>query len=756
MSSGSGGRTRYEFLDSYAEVIEQLLPAVRAVAFFDARGHALWGRGSVPVVEARSQIRALLESGALEAGRARETVLALRGSPCIAASLALYGERRAGGQHQSAPPVAGVCLIVLAVDPAQPPSLESLHEKLDPVLTCAGSHLAGRAARGGAARRPRDGARALEWLFEITAPALPGEEPRAIPDRGERLGKLMAASVAHLDCLLGALLIPDRHLRIVRTGEDERHAAEERLRHLEPPVLNWVRRKNRSLAVNKPMGWTRAVGGKSASAPVRLLAVPVSGRASASIGALMLLRSVDAGAFTREELALVKHVGRHISMLLETDFDVLTGLHTRSSAQSEVGSWARAAPHPAGTHSVIVLDIDRLRAINETAGFDAGDALIVRVARLLAEPLLPAGAVVARIAGDEFAVALPEVAAVSAAEMARALQRAVAHPSEASGGEPVSLSCGIASFTGAGEFESALALAQLACQTAKDHGRGRVEVYRDTDDSMVRRKSDLVLVHRLRDALRNDDFKLFAQRIMPLQGHDAQGYELLLRSAQTSKENHAPAELLAAAQRNQLAPALDLWVIEHALAEAIPCRSALRAANATLSINITGPSLTDPTVLERVKDLIRASRIGPALITFEITETIAVLSFTKALRFIRELRAMGCRFALDDFGTGANSLKNLTTLPIDRVKIDGSFVTDILRNRQSVAMVRAIVSLTKELGIGTVAEYAESAEIIGRLRELGVEYAQGYGVEKPRAFKEVLDELKTRESAKNAALGREI
>src|SRR5579883_1753370 len=201
-----------------------------------------------------------------------------------------------------------------------------------------------------------------------------------MPDRGERLSKLMAASVAHLDCLLGALLIPERHLRIVRTGEAERHAAEERLRHLEPPVLNWVRRKNRPMVVNKPMGWTKAAAGKSAPSPVRLLAVPVSGRASVPAGALMLLRSGDARAFTRAQLALMKHVGHHISMLLETDFDVLTGLHTRSSAQSEVGSWAaRAAPHPAGTHSVIVLDIDRLRAINETVGFDAGDALIVRV-----------------------------------------------------------------------------------------------------------------------------------------------------------------------------------------------------------------------------------------------------------------------------------------------------------------------------------------------------------------------------------------
>ena len=144
------------------------------------------------------------------------------------------------------------------------------------------------------------------------------------------------------------------------------------------------------------------------------------------------------------------------------------------------------------------------------------------------------------------------------------------------------------------------------------------------------------------------------------------------------------------------------------------------------------------------------------MITFEITETIAVLNLTKALTFVRELRAMGCRFALDDFGTGTNSLKNLTNLPVDHIKIDGSFVTDLLTNPQSVAMVRAIVSLAQDLGIGTVAEYAENIRIIERLRALGVQYAQGYGVEKPRAFQEVLNELSARESQRSAVLRREI
>ena len=241
---------------------------------------------------------------------------------------------------------------------------------------------------------------------------------------------------------------------------------------------------------------------------------------------------------------------------------------------------------------------------------------------------------------------------------------------------------------------------------------------------------------------------------MPLQGRgDPEGFELLLRSP---NEDHAPADLLSAAHRSQLAPTLDLWVVEHALAEAAPHRSALLAANASLSINITGPSLTDAMFLERIERLIRRSRIAPSLITFEITETIAVLNLTKAIQFVRELRAMGCRFALDDFGTGTNSLKNLMNLPVDHIKIDGSFVTGILSNPQSIALVRAIVSLTRDLGIGTVAEYAENVRIIERLRELGVQYAQGYGVEKPRAFKEVLNELSARESQKSAALGREV
>ena len=271
---------------------------------------------------------------------------------------------------------------------------------------------------------------------------------------------------------------------------------------------------------------------------------------------------------------------------------------------------------------------------------------------------------------------------------------------------------------------------------------------------MIRRHTDIVALQQLREAMQEDRLTLFAQRIMPLhRPEEVGGYELLLRLIDRPNENKAPGALLAVALRTGLAPELDLWVIEHAIAAARPYLSVLLAANVSLSINLAGPSLTDDKFLERVLALISVSGLPPGLIMFEVTETVALLSLTKAVKFMRELRALGCRFALDDFGTGANSLKNLTNLPVDRVKIDGSFVSDILTNPQSAAIVRAIVTLARDLGIDTVAEYAETEQIIQRLRELGVEYGQGYGIEKPRAVAPVFAALQAQQSKQHPEPG---
>ena len=573
----------------------------------------------------------------------------------------------------------------------------------------------------------------LDWLLEISALATLTKGLPPLRDPSARLGQILGAAVAHLGCTLGALLIPGRHLRLVQGSQRlDPRSARNALRDLESSAPNSVEDEKSPLLLNR---------GRAS----RLLRVPVGETAPATSGTLVLLRSPEEPEFNSLHVAVARHLAHHFVTLLEADLDQATGLYTRLGLQQHVTSAEETA---AGPHAVICIDIDRLHVVNKMGGFEAGDAIITRIARLLRAPSLPSGAVAARISGNEFALVLPDTSTAAAEVTARALQQLAADlVTEVSPQQPISLSCGVASFPHAEELQRGLVLAELASQVAKDRGRGRIEIYQDDDATMIRRQTDIVALHRLHEAMQENRLTLFAQRIMPLNSQgEVGGYELLLRSLEPPQENHAPAALLAAALRSGLAPDLDLWVIEHAIGAARPYLPELLAGNVSLSINLAGPSLTDDGFLERLRTLITRSGLPPGLIMFEVTETVALLSLTKAVKFIRELRAMGCRFALDDFGTGANSLKNLTNLPVDRVKIDGSFVSDILTNHQSAAIVRAMVTLARDLGINTVAEYAETQQIIQRLTELGVEHAQGYAIEKPRPLALVLSELRTRQN----------
>jgi len=553
---------------------------------------------------------------------------------------------------------------------------------------------------------------------------------------------MMAALVDHLGCALGALLVPHRHIRLVQVSARVNMPwVEGAFRRLEAPCLKSIQLTNQPMLRNPVPDWAVSLPG------LRLLTVPVGGGSDKETpGALLLLRSTDDPEFTSLHLSLARHVCWQFDTLLAADLDPATGLYTRLGLQQHVETADTIDSGGSGSHAVICIDIDRLHVVNKLGGFAVGDALIARVAQLLRQPPVPSGSAAARISGNEFALVLPDVSTAAAEVVARSIQGlAVPLAGEICQQQPVTLSCGIASFSHPKEFERGLVLAELACQTAKDRGRDRLEIYQDNDASMIRRHTDIVALQQLREAMQEDRLTLFAQRIMPLNCREkVGGYELLLRLVDRPDENRAPGSLLAVALRTELAPELDLWVIEHAISEARPYLSQLLAANVSLSINLAGPSLSDDEFLERVHALICQAGLPPGFVMFEVTETVALLSLTKAVKFIEELRAVGCRFALDDFGTGVNSLKNLTSLPIDRVKIDGSFVSNILTNPQSAAIVRAIVTLARDLGIDTVAEYAETDAIVQRLRELGVEYAQGFGIEKPRAAARVFAELQTR------------
>lgn len=296
-------------------------------------------------------------------------------------------------------------------------------------------------------------------------------------------------------------------------------------------------------------------------------------------------------------------------------------------------------------------------------------------------------------------------------------------------------------------FQRALSAAELACKTAKNRGRGRIETYALEDASMMRRHVDVVAVGKLREALRADRFLLYAQPIVSLSAADSfAGYEILLRFKEEDGSIVSVGDLMQAATRYQFLPSIDKWVTKRALEMLTPYRSMLGTRGISMSLNVTGPSISDESFVDQLSKQLRDARLPANCITIEITEQAAVTNLARAHKLIDSLKSCGCQFALDDFGTGANSLTTLQSLQISKLKIDGSFVRNVMTDRNSHSTVRAVVELARGLSIDTVAEYVETPEIATELRRLGVDYGQGYLFGKPEPLGGVLRSLNEDES----------
>jgi EAL domain-containing protein (putative c-di-GMP-specific phosphodiesterase class I) len=264
---------------------------------------------------------------------------------------------------------------------------------------------------------------------------------------------------------------------------------------------------------------------------------------------------------------------------------------------------------------------------------------------------------------------------------------------------------------------------------------------------MMRRHADTLAVGQLRSALKADRLLLYAQRIIPLQDSSLPGgYELLLRLKEVDGTLVSPGPLVAAAQRYQLLPSIDRWVVQRTLRMLAPYRAMFTTRGLSMSVNISGQSISDETFIQQFTQLLKDANLPRNCISVELTEQAAISNLVNAQQMVIRLGALGCQFALDDFGTGVNSLSYLKALRVNRVKIDGSFVRDILTDRNSKATVKATVELARGLGIETVAEYVENDAIAREVRRLGVDYAQGYAYGRPEPLAEVLESLAHDES----------
>ena len=429
----------------------------------------------------------------------------------------------------------------------------------------------------------------------------------------------------------------------------------------------------------------------------KILAVPIVRESGRVIGVLAFFNPPDAVDFASRQVFLARHLGRQAAALVEAQFDLMTGLYTRDGLEQMYGRMSE--DHKGAAQSVIYIDIDHMDVANELHGFELGNELIVRVAELLGPPLLHSDALAARLSGDRFAIVLRDTDAREAAKIAEQVQaaatRLVIGPLNST--LDVSISCGVAALVDMPQgLARALAAAEIACKKAKLRGRNRVELYACEDGSMMRRQDDIAAVGQLRAAFKADRLLLYAQRIVPLQSNELTGgYEILLRLRAPDGTIVTPGPLIGAAHRYQLLPSIDRWVMERTLQMLAPYRNTLSHSSVAFSFNVSGQSICDEDFIGQFVAQLQNAHLPAGSVTIEITEQAAVTNLVRASDMIRRLRALGCRLALDDFGTGANSLTNLKSLQIARVKIDGSFVRDIVTDRRSQATVRAIVQLAK-------------------------------------------------------------
>jgi diguanylate cyclase (GGDEF)-like protein len=395
---------------------------------------------------------------------------------------------------------------------------------------------------------------------------------------------------------------------------------------------------------------------------------------------------------------------------------------------------------------MLYMDLDQFKVVNDTCGHGAGDELLKQLAYLLMNKVRESDTL-ARLGGDEFGVLLENCPLEKAQEIAQTLRQTVRdfRFTWKDSTFQVGISIGLVMIEDATlDLAEILSAADMACYAAKDLGRDRIHVYHPEDAELLQRRGEMRAISHITDALGHDRFRLYCQEIRPT-GHrhedelPGEHMEILVRMIDENGEMTPPGAFIPAAERYDLMPAVDRWVIrtflrdhgEHIRKQCLPEGDRIRPA-CLYAINLSGASLNSDTFLAFVIDQLETHRIPPAAICFEITETAAIANLTQALHFMHELRKRGCRFSLDDFGTGVSSFGYLKNLPVDYLKIDGSLVKDIVSDPIDRAMVDAINRIGQVMGLRTVAEFVENDEILKCLKELGVDYAQGFGISPPK------------------------
>ena len=440
-----------------------------------------------------------------------------------------------------------------------------------------------------------------------------------------------------------------------------------------------------------------------------------------------------------EDITEARNLSKQLSH--QASHDALTGLVNRREFEHRLQRVLETAHINKSEHALCYLDLDQFKVINDTCGHVAGDELLRQVAGLL-QAKVRRRDTLARLGGDEFGVLMEHCSLQQATRVANILRELIEkfRFSWETKSFRVGVSIGLVSITKTSkDIAEVLSAADGACYAAKDQGRNRIHVYQQNDAQLAQWQGQMQWVAKINQALEEDRFRLYFQPIIPLERRDDKRdcYELLIRMEDKDGRLVLPGAFLPAAERYNLATKLDRWVIDTAFRWLNSHPRHLQELSLCF-INLSGHSLGDPELLQFVSQQFDEMHVPSRKICFEVTETAAIANLPSATHLIRKLRQRGCQFALDDFGSGLSSFAYLKNLPVDFLKIDGLFVKDIVEDPIDMAMVRCINDIGHVMGKQIIAEFVENKAILGKLRQIGVDYAQGYGISQPKAIENIV------------------
>lgn len=459
---------------------------------------------------------------------------------------------------------------------------------------------------------------------------------------------------------------------------------------------------------------------------VEYVASPILNETEELIGAVLVLHDVTITRKLADQMAY------------QASHDPLTGLTNRREFEHQLSLAIDSTRGTGEKHAMCYMDLDQFKVVNDTSGHLAGDELLRQIATLLGSTIRGSD-VFSRLGGDEFGVLFLNCDIDHAKHVADTLR------SKLSGfvfawedkTYKIGVSVGIVPIDeNTTDVTQVFSAADVACYMAKEMGKNLIHVYEFEDATHTKRRGELDIATSITDNINSNKFELYMQRIASLDNNaenSEEMFELLFRVRGENGVLQSPTTVVPAAERYRLMPDVDRWVIAEALS-LISKTQGVKNSNTVYCINVSGQSLVDDGFKEFITDILDKSKVKKETICFELTETHAIANLSYAIEFIKELRAKGCRFSLDDFGSGLCSFGYLKNLPVDFLKIDGSFVKDILLDPADRAMVESINNIGHVMGIITIAEHVESEDVKEALAEIGVDYVQGYAIHRPEKF----------------------